>query len=133
MPVDLAAYTPGLKAGLKKAGFACVYVASVQCGRPCRVGYAMDLAAAIKQFQRTSPLPIEVHDAMWVPDRGMATTIAQAVQASVAAHRGAGGWYDLQAESVAGEVNLATFRLYPGASTVPHDQLVSRWTKKAAP
>lgn len=35
MAVDLGDYTPALKAGLKKAGFACVYVASA--GSACRV------------------------------------------------------------------------------------------------
>jgi hypothetical protein len=42
---------------------------------------------AIKRFKRTSPVPILVHDAMWVPDHGMATMIAQPVQASITPHR----------------------------------------------
>jgi hypothetical protein len=132
MPVDLADYSPNLKAGLKKAGFACVYVASFESGRPCRVGYALDLGEAIKRFQRTSPLPIVVHGAMWVPDRGMATRIAQSVLASIAPHRKAGGRHDLPAEAASGEVGLTTSRLYPGAVTVPHDQLIGRWAKERA-
>jgi hypothetical protein len=40
--------------------------------------------AAIQRFQRTSPVPIEVEDAMWVPDRWIATTISQAVLATIA-------------------------------------------------
>jgi hypothetical protein len=84
-----------LKAGLKKAGFACVYVASA--GEACRVGDALDLPAAVQRFQRTSPVPIEVEDVRWVPDRGIATTIAQAVLATIARHRAAGGWHDVPA------------------------------------
>lgn len=125
MAVDLKAYTPKLKAGLKKAGFACVYVASA--GSVCRVGYALDLPAAIQRFQRTSPLPIEVEDAVWVPDRGIATVIAQSVLSTIAKHRSAGGWHDMEASSVAGEVQLTTHRLYPNAVTVQHDQLVNKW------
>ena len=41
------------------------------------------------------------------------------------------GWHDLPAESVSGEVNLTSFRLYPGAVMVPHDQLIGSWPKKA--
>jgi hypothetical protein len=58
--------------------------------------------------------------------------IAQSVLASIAPHRKAGGWHDLPAESVSGEVGLTTFRLYPGAVTVPHDQLIGRWAKERA-
>ena len=76
------------------------------------------------------PLPIVVNDAMWVPDRGIATTIAQAVLASIAPHRRAGGWYDLAAESVASAVHLETFRLYPNAVTVPHQQLIAQWCQR---
>jgi hypothetical protein len=57
----------------------------------------------------------------------MATMIAPSVLASIAPHRGPGGWHDLPAESVSGEVNLTTFRLYPGRVPVPHDQLIARW------
>jgi hypothetical protein len=128
MAVDLGDYTPALKAGLKKAGFACVYVASA--GTACRVGYALDLPAAIQRFQRTSPVPIEVEDVVWVPDRGIATTITQAVLATIARHRAAGGWHDVPAASVAGELGLTTVRLYPEAVTVPHEQLVNRWSSR---
>lgn len=127
MPISLADYSPGIKAALKKGGYACVYVASVQCGRPCRVGYTLDLAAAIKPFARTSPLPIVVEDAMWVPSRAIATSIAQSVLASIAPYRQAGGWHDLEAESVSSAMQLETFRLYPGAAIVPHQQLIAQW------
>lgn len=125
--LNLADYTPKITAALRNGGYACVYVASVQGGRPCRVGYAIDLAASIKRLQRSSPLPIVVDDAMWVPDRGIATMIAQSVQATVNEHRGAGGWYDLPAESLTSSVHLETFRLYPNATTVPHQQLIAQW------
>jgi hypothetical protein len=130
MPIDLADYSTSIKVALKKSGFACVYVASVQCGRPCRVGYAIDLGAAIQRFQRFSPLPIVVEDVMWVPDRGIATTISQTVMASIAAYRQNGGWYDLTAESIASAVHLETFRLYPNTVTVPHNRLIAQWSGK---
>ncbi|MGM4967415.1 hypothetical protein AB7714_28235 [Tardiphaga sp. 1201_B9_N1_1] len=128
MAVDLGDYTPALKAGLKKAGFACVYVASA--GKACRVGYALDLPAAIKRLQRSSPVPIEVEDAVWVPDRGIATNIAQSVLAGLASHRSIGGWHNLPAASVAGEVGLTTFKLYPGATAMPHQELLGKWERR---
>ena len=131
MPIDLADYNPGIKAALKKGGFACVYVASVEAGRPCRVGYAEDLCGAIKRLERASPLPIVLEDVMWVPDRSIATMIAQSVLASIAPHRRAGGWHDLGAESVLGAVRLDTFRLYPNAMTVRHDLLVAQWQTRS--
>jgi hypothetical protein len=132
MPISLSDYTTKIRATLKKGGFACVYVASVQCGRPCRVGYTLDLCAAVKTLARTSPLAIVVEEAMWVPSRGIATTIAQSVLASIAPYRQAGGWHDLTAESVTGAVRLETLRLYPGARTVPHDQLIAQWGVRLA-
>jgi hypothetical protein len=77
-------------------------------------------------------MPTVVQHAMWVPDRGVATMIGQSVLASIALHRRAGGRHDLSAEAVSGEVGLTTFRLYPGAVTVPHDQLIGRWAKERA-
>lgn len=130
MPIDLTAYNAAIKAALKKGGYACVYVASALDGRPSRVGYTTDLLAAVKQLERTSPVPIVVDDAMWVPDRGIATNIAQSVLASIASHRKAGGWHDLAAESVSSAVHLETFRLYPGAATVPHEQLIAQWGRR---
>jgi hypothetical protein len=94
--------------------------------------YALDLPAAIQRFQRTSPVPIEVEDVMWVPDRGIATRIAQAVLATIAKHRAPGGWHDVPAASVAGKLGLTTVRLYPEAVTVPHDLLVKRWANERA-
>jgi hypothetical protein len=65
---------------------------------------------------------------MWVPDRGIATTIAPAVLASIAPYRKVGGWHDLAAESVHSAVHLETF--YPNAVTVPHGQLISQWNQR---
>lgn len=131
MPIEMTDYTTGIKAALKKGGYACVYVASTADGRPSRVGYTTDLPAAVKQLARTSPVPIVVEDAMWVPDRGIATNIAQSVLASIAPHRKDGGWHDLAAESVSSAVNLETFRLYPGAAAVPHDRLIAQWGRRS--
>lgn len=129
MAVDLSSYTPTLKASLKRAGFACVYVAAGPGGNPCRVGYALDLPDAIKRLQRASPVQIEVEEAIWVPDRSIATNIAQSVLAGIGDHRTAGGWHNLPAASVASEIGIATVKLYPGATTVPHEQLVIRWRR----
>lgn len=129
MAIDLDDYTPNMKAALKRGGFACVFVASVDGGQPCRVGYATDLGGAVQRLQRTSPVALKVEDAMWVPDRGIATMIAQAIGAAIYPHRKAGGWVDLPADKVAGEMHLTTFRLYPNASTVPHNQLIAKWSR----
>jgi hypothetical protein len=130
MAIDLADYTPSIKAALKKGGFACVYVAATPGGRPCRVGYALDLVDAFKRLARASPLPIVVDEAIWVPDRSIATTIAQSVLASIAQHRQEGGWHDLSAGSAAIAVQLETCRLYPSATTVPHSHLIAQWASR---
>jgi hypothetical protein len=48
------------------------------------------LPAAIQRFQLTSTASIEVEDMMWVADRGIATTMAQAMLATITRHRAAG-------------------------------------------
>lgn len=127
MAIDLDAYTPKMRTALKKGGYACVFVASVDGGQPCRVGYATDLHGAVQRLRRGSPVSLEVEDVMWVPDRGIATMIAQAIGAAVLPFRKPGGWVDLPADKVAGEMHLTTFRLYANASTVPHNQLIAKW------
>lgn len=126
MAVDLADYTKGIKAALKSGGFACVYVAAAPTGEPCRIGYADELAATVMRLQRSSPVALSVECAMWVPDRGIAKVIANAVACDLAPHRQAGGWFNVAAVTAAQAVELATFRLYPNATTVPHHQLISQ-------
>jgi hypothetical protein len=101
-----------------------------QDGRPCRVGYALDPVEAVKRLARTSPVEIVVDDVMWVPDRGIATSIAQSVLASIASHRRVGGWHDLAGDSVVSAVHRETFMLFPGAATVPHNQMISKWCRR---
>lgn len=125
MAVDLADYTKGIKAALKRGGFACVYVAAAPGGTPCRVGYADELAATAIRLQRSSPLALSIESAMWVPDRGIAKVIASAVACDLAPNRQGGGWYNIAAATAVQAVELATFRLYPHATTVPHHQLIS--------
>lgn len=132
MSIDLGDYTPKIRAALKKTGFACVYVASANGGKPCRIGYAIDPQEAVKRLQRASPVPISVEHIMWVPDRAIATNIAGAVTAAMGAARLPGGWHDVPADSACGEVDIAAFRLYPGATTVPHDQLIASWEQRKA-
>lgn len=127
MPIDLADYTPKIRAALKRTGFACVYVASAGAGKPCRIGYATDLPEAVKRLRRASPVPISLEHVMWVPDRAIATNIANAVTAAMGSARLPGGWNDVAVEDARGEVDITTFRLYPGATTVPHDQLIGQW------
>jgi hypothetical protein len=86
--VDLADYSTNLKAGQEHR--LRLRLCGGMAGARCCVGYALDLGEAIKRFQRTSPVPILVRDAMWVPDHGMATMIAQSVLASITPHRKAG-------------------------------------------
>jgi hypothetical protein len=100
----------------------------MECGRPCRGGYALDLGEASKRFSGLRRCPS--HHATWVPDRGMATMIAQSVLAPIAPHRRV-GLAQFAGESASGEINLTTFRLYPGAVNVPHDQLKGSWPRKA--
>lgn len=128
MQVDPADYTKGIRRALKQGGYACVYVASVTGGRPCRVGYSTDLPGCISRLQRSSPVPITVDDVTWFPDRAMATNVAQSVHASIGQYRQPGGWFDLNAFSAVPEIELAAHRLYPSATPVPHAQLISSWS-----
>src|SRR4051812_21449166 len=98
MAIDLNDYTPRMKAALKRGGYACVFVASVDGGQPCRVSYALDIGSAMQRLQQSSPVTLSVEDAMWVPDRGIAKMIAQAVGAAVYGHKQAGGWVNLPAD-----------------------------------
>ncbi|NGX98253.1 MAG: hypothetical protein G4V63_24510, partial [Candidatus Afipia apatlaquensis] len=111
---------------LKNGGFACVYVAAVPGGETCRVGYADELAATVTRLQRSSPLMLSVESAIWVPDRGIAKVIANEVGCDLAPHRQSGGWFNVAAAIAVQAVELATFRLYPNATTVPHHQLISQ-------
>jgi hypothetical protein len=86
----LAYYSTTLKAGLKNTGFACVFVAAWRAPgavsvMPLNLGEGGDQA-----FSADVAGPDLVHDAMWVPDHGMATMIAQPVLASITPHRKAG-------------------------------------------
>lgn len=128
MQVDVADYTKGMRRALKQGGYACVYVASVTGGRPCRVGYSTDLAGCISRLQRSSPVPITVDDVTWFPDRSMATNVALSAQASMGPYRQAGGWFDLASFAVVPEIELASYRLYPTAAPIPHAQLIASWS-----
>ena len=126
MAVELTDYTKGIKEALKRGGFACVYVAAAPGGQPCRIGYADELASTFVRLQRASPVVLLVESAMWVPDRGIAKVIANAVGCDLASQRQAGGWFNVAAMTAVQAIELATFRLYPNATTVPHHQLISQ-------
>lgn len=130
MPIDLSDYSQPIKAALKKGGFCCVYVASPEGGTPCRIGYSVDLPGSIASLQRTAPTSLMVHEATWLPDRGIAAMIAKSAQASIGQYARPGGWFALKASAVVGEVELTIFRLYPGATAVRHKQLIGQWGNK---
>jgi hypothetical protein len=130
MAIDLSDYSKSIKTALKRGGFCCVYVASAEGETPCRIGYSVDLPGSIASLQRTSPVSLIVQDATWLPDRGIATMIAKSAQAAIGRYARPGGWFDLRADAVIGEIDLTIFRLYPGATAVKHRQLIGQWGKK---
>lgn len=127
MPIDLAGYTKQIRDALKKGEYACVYVVSVAVPALCRVGYAEDLIAAVARLQRSSPTPIETESALWVPNRSIATNIAKAVQCDLVGSRQPSGWLNTAAATAAQAIELAAYRIHPGATMIWHDQLISQW------
>ncbi len=81
-----------------------------------RVGYAIDLVATISRLQTSSPAPLAVHAALWVPNRAIATNVSRAVQCDMMPIKRAGGWY---------EAPGATMER-PGATMLWHDDLLLR-------
>ncbi len=72
-------------------GFACVYVAGIDSPKARRIGYAENLAPAVARLRRSAPAAVTIESALWVPDRGIATTSAKAVQCDLALTPKAGG------------------------------------------
>ncbi|MBR0875030.1 hypothetical protein JQ633_32050 [Bradyrhizobium tropiciagri] len=65
---------------------------------------------------------------LWVPDRGIATTIAKAVQCDLAPHAKTGGWFDVEPETATAALEIASVRIYAGEAMAWHDQLMAQWT-----
>jgi hypothetical protein len=132
MPIDLAGYSKPIREALRRAEFACVYVASV--GEPplCRVGYAEDLVATIGRLQRASPTSIKVDSALWVPSRAVATNISRAVQCDLISNKTAGGWLNCLADIATRAIEIAAFRIHPGAVMACHDEMLTQWKASAA-
>ena len=130
MPVELSSYTKQIRDALKRGGFACVYV--VSAGEVCRVGYSEEMVATAGRMQRSSPVALEVENLLWVPNRAIATTIARAAQCDLAAHRRPSNWFAIAATAAAQAIDLAAFRLYPGATMMNHAQLISYWSRRSA-
>ena len=130
MPIDLQSYAKPIREALKRGEFACVYVASVTA--LCRVGYAEDIVATIRRLQRSSPAPIAVESTLWVPSRGIATNVSRAVQCELIGNKASGGWLNCSADAAIRAIEMAAFRIHPGATMMWHDQLIAQWQGKAA-
>lgn len=91
-----------------------------------RIGYALDLPATVKRLQATFPTPISVEAALWVPDRGIATNISKAVGCDMMLLRGDGGWYAAPGVAMQHALEIAAFRIHPGAVMLWHDDLIGR-------
>lgn len=128
--IDLADYTKPIRELLRKGEHAAVYVATAETGIPAtemsRIGYALDLPATIKRMQATFPTTIWVHAALWVPNRAIATNIAKAVQCDMMPNRRPGGWLAAPADTIGRAIELAAFRIHPGAVMLWHGQLIRR-------
>lgn len=131
MPIELADYTKPIRDRLRRGGYACVYVLAAET-HLSRVGYAIDLAPTATRLRRSSPVPIVVHDALWVPDRGIATNIARAVQCDMMPVKRDNGWHAAPAETMRRALELAAFRIHPGASMVWHEHLMQQRHREPA-
>ncbi|MCA1400063.1 hypothetical protein [Bradyrhizobium sp. BRP56] len=141
--IDLADYTKPMRDQLRKGEFAAVYVVTSPAGITSvdlrrvgfdlsRVGYGLDLVATIGRLQASSPAPLTIHAALWVPNRAIATNIARAVQCDMMPVKRAGGWYEAPGATMERAVELAAFRIHPGATMLWHGELLRRWREMAA-
>lgn len=135
--IDLSDYTKPMRDQLRKGEFAAVYVVTSPTGITSvdlrrvgfdlsRVGYGLDLVSTIGRLQASSPAPLTVHAALWVPNRAIATNISRAVQCDMMPVKCAGGWYEAPGATMTRAVELAAFRIHPGATMLWHDQLMVR-------
>lgn len=135
MSVDLADYSKPIREALRKTEFACVYVIACPGAEPlCRLGYAVspdNLSAAVSKLQRSSPAALSIENVFWVPDRAIANNIVKATQCDLVAHKSVGGWYSIAPEAASHAIDLSSLRIYPGATTIWHDHLISSWRAKA--
>ncbi|MCS3451938.1 hypothetical protein M2222_008285 [Bradyrhizobium elkanii] len=132
MPVDLADYTKQIRDSLRRGEFAAVYVVTTPAAEMSRVGYAVDLVATIGRLQSSAPTRLGVHAALWVPNRAIATNISKAVQCDMMPIKRAGGWYEAPGPTMERAVELAAFRIHPGATMLWHGELLRRWREMAA-
>jgi len=124
MPVDLAVYPLRLRKALKRGGYACVYVATID-GTACRVGYANDLFNAIARMRRAVKAAVLVEDVCWCPDRSVATQVAGDVRDTLSEHALPGGWLNLVPKEAILEVKRVARGRFPLQSIVFHDSFVS--------
>jgi hypothetical protein len=127
MPIDLNDYSKPIRIALKRGKFCCVYVAAIEMPALCRLGYAEDLPIAVARLQRTSPTPVTVDSALWLPDKGIAMVVAKAAQCDLAIHQKPGGWLDTLAYRATAALDIAAFRIYPNAHMVWHQDLIEQW------
>lgn len=127
MGIDLEAYRSAMGSALRSQGYACVFIATVGEGNPCRINYATDILGAVKRLRRTSPALIVIEEVLWLPDRSMAMMVAENLRDELVEHHTAGGWLNLPAETVAEEARSAAQRRHPGAVTFTHAELTARW------
>ncbi|MGL3214097.1 hypothetical protein QA639_12885 [Bradyrhizobium pachyrhizi] len=134
--IDLADYAKPIRDQLRQGEFAAVYVVTSEVGihrtEMSRVGYALDLVATIGRLQASSPAPLAVHAALWGPNRAIATNISRAVQCDMMPIKRAGGWYEAPGATMERAVDLAAFRIHPGATMLWHGELLKRWREIAA-
>lgn len=124
MPVDLADYPLRLRKALKRGGYACVYVATID-GSACRVGYANDLFNAIARMRRAVKATVLVEDVCWCPDRSIATQVAGDVRDTLGEHAMPGGWFNLVPIDAISELkNVARCR-FPLQAIVFHDTFMA--------
>ncbi|MEH2707902.1 hypothetical protein DXU06_24650 [Bradyrhizobium elkanii] len=69
--------------------------------------------------------------ALWVPNRAIATNISKPVQCDMMPIKRAGGWYEAPGATMDRAVDLAAFRIHPGATMLWHDDVLRRWRDQA--
>ncbi|OIM89299.1 hypothetical protein BLN97_40160 [Bradyrhizobium elkanii] len=67
-----------------------------------------------------------------MPNRAIATNISKPVQCDMMPIKRAGGWYEAPGATMDRAVDLAAFRIHPGATMLWHDDVLRRWRDQAA-
>ncbi len=83
-----------------------VYVIGARRGGPVKIGYSTNLWGRLRAFQTSYPYQLHILGAFVLDDAGIASEIEEGAHASLVEKRLAGEWFDTDADSAVGCLQL---------------------------